>query len=123
MPIYKLIKRYNNCPEEWKENMLFVKLENKELYRPLNNLYPYVYIDSEFVENNTEFWVKHGLTNESIFQDGVDVFFIPRKFRKSFSDIIFYGLKYANVPNEVKDFLEQYSKKNSNTDFPGSTKL
>ena len=122
MPIYKLIKKYDSCPIDWKEDMLFTcSQHNQELYRPLNKMNSGEYVTYDFIITHPDNWKLH--ENDNPFKDGVDIFFIPKRYKKDFVNIIEVGLKSASVSKEAREFLEQYSNKNSNNDFPGSINL
>jgi len=123
MPIYKLIKQYPGCPNEWTDGMLFVKDQHKLQYRPINKMHSSVYVDSSFVEEaDSKYWSKHEVSDD-IFSEGANLIIIPKKFKKGFAEIIYRGLRDSNASNELKNFLQQYVNQNINNDFPGSTKL
>ena len=53
----------------------------------------------------------------------MDIFIIPKQYKKEFLNIIEIGLKNSSDTKEVKDFFEQYLNKNSNNNYPGAIKL
>jgi hypothetical protein len=117
MPIFKLIKKYANCPDEWEVNMLFSKSEVSQRYKPLDRTSDY-YVSSEFVENNKEYWKKYELDIDFSLKEKIE---IPISCVYEFKKLINTGLEYISISDELKKILSKYIDQNK--DFPGSTKL
>ena len=102
--------------------MLFAcSQHNTKMYRPLNKTISNIYVSYDFIINNPENWQLH--ENKITQQNDVDIFIIPKQYKKEFLNIIEIGLKNSSDTKEVKDFFEQYLNKNSNNNYPGAIKL
>ena len=111
MPIFQLIKKYDSCPLEWEEGMLFAcSQHNTKMYRPLNKTISNIYVSYDFIINNPENWQLH--ENKITQQNDVDIFIIPKQYKKEFLNIIEIGLKNSSDTKEIPRGLYKASSRN-----------